>query len=59
LVGIVILIPADEQYVGIGNWTWRTSELSNWWGIGFLGAGLLLILGAFIWPAFIRRQREH
>jgi len=49
VLGVVMLVPADEQYVGIGDWTWKTSDLSNWWGIGFLVVGVLSMLIALAW----------
>lgn len=54
VLGVVMLIPADEQYIGIGSWTWKTSDLSNWWGIGFVVGGVVLMLAALVW-----RQRKR
>lgn len=49
VVGAVILLGGDDEYVGLGGtWSWRVGDLAPAWGYGLLSAGVLALAAVVV-----------
>ncbi len=56
VVGLVILLAGDDQYVGIGgDWSWRVGDINAAWGWCLLVGGVAILV-ASVGTVLRRRQ---